>query len=114
MDAIDAARQFVNDQVSLLQRRDVTGLLEQHYHADALLMTPQATIRGHDELRTYFTRYVEALRDFTVDAIDQLNSTADAILIEATVTSTAGRARVYDAFVLRDGRITHHFAGVLG
>ena len=37
----------------------------------------------------------------------------DAILFEATIATDAGTARVYDAFVLRDGKATHLFTGVL-
>jgi hypothetical protein len=29
------------------------------------------------------------------------------------VATALGIARVYDAFVLREGKVTHHFAGVI-
>lgn|SRR5215813_2534357 len=112
--ADERARAFVDDQVELLRQRNVDGLLERHYHPDALLVTQQVSVRGHIALRAYFTQYVAALGDFEVNSIDLLSATDDAFLFEATVTSSLGRARVYDAFVLRDGRATHHFAGVMG
>ncbi|HKA10728.1 MAG TPA: nuclear transport factor 2 family protein [Candidatus Dormibacteraeota bacterium] len=114
MSADERARAFVDDQVELLRQRNVDGLLERHYHPDALLVTQQVSVRGHIALRAYFTQYVAALGDFEVNSIDLLSATDDAFLFEATVTSSLGRARVYDAFVLRDGRATHHFAGVMG
>ena len=109
-----AARAFLDDQVRLLQQRDVDGLLQHQYHPDALLVTQQTTLRGHTALRTYFRQYLADLGTFNVDSIDLLSAADGAFLFEATVTSALGRARVYDAFVLRDGRATHHFAGVIG
>ena len=109
-----AARAFLDEQVRLLQQRDVDGLLEQHYHADALLVTQQTALRGHTALRSYFPQYVADLGSFNVDSIDLLSAADGAFLFEAMVTSALGRVRVYDAFVLRDGRATHHFAGVIG
>ncbi len=108
------ARAFLDEQVALLKAGDVDALLDRHYHPDAVLLNQQASVRGRQALHAYFTDYLAALGDFTVDSIDLLTGADDALLFEATVTSALGRARVYDAFVLREGLITHHFAGVLG
>ena len=62
----------------------------------------------------YFRDYIEMLGDIVVESTDKFAETDDAILFEATVRSTLGLARVYDAWVLRDGQITHHFTGVMG
>jgi hypothetical protein len=44
---------------------------------------------------------------------DKYTETDDTIFFEATVVTGAfGEAKVYDAFVLRDGKATHHFTGV--
>lgn len=114
MDPTEAARAFVDEQVRLLKRGEVEVLLARHYHSDAVLVTQRTAVRGHDALRGYFIDYLAALGDFAVDSLDLLSATDDAFLFEATVRSALGRARVYDAFVLRDGRATHHFAGVIG
>ena len=114
MDAEEAARAFLDEQVEYLRNRDIEALLERHYHPDALLVTQQTAVHGHAALREYFKRYLEALGDFSGDAIDLLSAADGALLFEATLTSALGRARVYDAFVLEDGRATHHFAGVIG
>jgi hypothetical protein len=114
VDAQEAAAAFLGEQIELLQQGDVDGLLELHYHPDALLITQQTGMRGHTALRSYFTRYVATLGNFAVDSVDLLSAADGALLFEATVTSALGRARVYDAFVLRDGRAAHHFAGVIG
>jgi hypothetical protein len=107
-------RAFVDEQIAMLKAGDVDRLLASHYHPDALLVAGDRTISGHEALRAYFVRYVRDLGAFSVDSMDRFVAEADAILFEATVTSALGRVRVYDAFVLRDGRITHHFAGIMG
>ena len=45
--------------------------------------------------------------------MDKFVETEDTILFEATVRSQLGEARVYDALVLREGKIDYHFAGVM-
>ena len=55
----------------------------------------------------------QKLSPLVVKSTDKFTSTGDSIFLEATVESAMGQARVYDAFVLRDGKITHHFTGVI-
>jgi hypothetical protein len=38
--------------------------------------------------------------------------TEDALFFEASVSTSLGEARVYDAVVLRDGKVTHHLTGI--
>ena len=71
-------------------------------------------VKGRDALKTYFHGYIEMLGDIVVESTDKFAETDDAIFFEATVSSKLGRARVYDAWTLRDGLITHHFTGVQG
>ena len=107
-------RQFYKRQVAFLQANDVEGLIEQHYHPDAVLVTFDATVRGRDALIAYFRRYLQQLGSLEVLSTDKFVETGDTIFLEATVATALGIARVYDAFVLRAGKISHHFAGVIG
>ena len=45
-------------------------------------------------------------------SVDQFAETEDTLFFEASVSTSLGKARVYDAFVLRDGKVTHHFTGI--
>src|ERR1700730_8698912 len=45
-------------------------------------------------------------------SVDQFAATEDTLFFEASVSSSLGEERVYDAFVLRDGKVTHHFTGI--
>jgi hypothetical protein len=45
-------------------------------------------------------------------SFDQFAETEDALFFEASVSTFLGEARVYDAVVLRDGKVTHHLTGI--
>lgn len=109
-----AGRQFYERQLAYLQAGDVAGLIARHYHDDALLVTFDAAVRGRDALNEYFGRYLRQLGHLEVVSTDNFRETGDTIFLEATVTTALGAARVYDTFVLREGKITYHFAGVMG
>src|SRR5207249_3266606 len=81
---------------------------------DAVLISFDVTIRGREALREYFRTYLERLGTLTVTSTDKFTETEDSIFFEATVASNLGTVRVYDAFVLRDGKISYHFAGAIG
>ena len=113
-ETVTPGRVFYDRHIQFLVDKDVDGLVETNYAPDAELVTFQAVINGREALRAYFRGYIEMLGDIVVESTDKFSETDDAILFEATVRSNLGRARVYDAWVLRDGQITHHFTGVMG
>lgn len=103
---------FYRRQIACLEAGDLDALMEQ-YHDDAVLMTPETTVRGRAALRDYMTGYLARLGSLRLVSTEKFNATEGAILFEATAETAHGVARVYDAFVLRDGKASHHFAGVL-
>jgi SnoaL-like protein len=107
-------RELYDRQIQFLLDKDVDGLVETNYAPDAELISFQTVVKGREALRTYFRGYIEMLGDLVVESTDKFAETDDAIFFEATVRSALGRVRVYDAWVLRDGQITHHFTGVMG
>ena len=107
-------RKFYKEQLDYLAAKDVESLVANHYNDDAVLISFDVTVKGREALREYFRTYLERLGTLTVRSTDQFVETEDSILLEATVTSNLGTVRVYDAFVLRDGKISYHFAGVIG
>lgn len=107
-------RQLYDRQVRFLLDKDVDGLVETNYTEDAELVSFQTVVKGREALREYFKGYVEMLGNLVVESTDKFTEAPDAVFFEATVSSALGRVRVYDAFVLRDGQISHHFTGVMG
>ena len=104
---------FYQQQLAYIRAKDVDGLIDNHYDDDAVLISFDHIVKGRADLARYFRAYVDALGDLAVESTDKFTATDDSILFEATMRSNLGRARVYDAFVLRAGKISRHFSGVI-
>ncbi len=111
--AQSAGRRFYEEQIEYLKSRDVDGLIENHYCEDAVIISFDfPAVTGTAALKQHFRNYLEMLGELQVDSTDNFTEIEDAIYFEASVTtSKLGKARVYDAFVLRDGKIRYHFTG---
>ncbi len=109
---MEQMRRFYEEQLAYLNAGNAKGLVDSHYHPNASLITFDRVTTGRDALLSLFEAYIRQLGFFQVKT-DKFQATDDTIFVEATLTSKLGVTRVYDVFVLRDGKITHHFAGVM-
>lgn len=109
---MDPMRQFYEEQLAYLNAGNVQGLVENHYHPNASLITFDRVATGHDALRALFEAYIGQMGFFQVKT-HKFQATEDSIFIEGTLISKNGTSRVYDVFVIQGGKITHHFAGVM-
>jgi len=105
-------QQFYDEQLGYIYAGDVDGLIDNHYHEDALLVGFDLTVRGRDALKEHFRNYLKTIGKLTVKSTDKFQDTGDTLFFEASVVSNLGPAVVFDAFVLRDGKIVYHFTGV--
>ena len=105
-------RQFYEAQIGYLLAGDVEGLIDNQYTDDATLVSFDNQIHGNAALKVYFKGYLEMLGSIEVVSTDKFVETADSLFFEATVNTNFGQAKVFDAWVLRDGKISHHFTGV--
>src|SRR6266508_2295866 len=90
-----AKRRFYDAQIRYLQAGDVDDL-----------------ITGNAALKEYFRGYLQMLGTLDILSTDKFVETDDSLFFQATVKTSLGEAKVYDAWVLRDGKISHHFTGV--
>jgi hypothetical protein len=105
-------RRFVDEQIALLQQAKTDELIDRHYHDDAVLISTTNAVRGHKALKEHFRAYARVLAKIELLSLDGFLETDDGILLEATMRTALGETKVYDAFVLKDGKATHHFTGV--
>jgi hypothetical protein len=103
---------FYQRQITALEAHDMNALLTQ-YHSDATMVGFDFTVKGLAAIRKHFEGYLERLGRLKLKSTDKFTETEDAIFFEATIISNLGEARVYDVFMLRDGKATHHFNGVI-
>jgi hypothetical protein len=113
MAVVSTARRFYEEQIRYLVDKDTDGLIDNHYTEDATLISHNGVVRGRQALKEYFRGYVQRLGNLDVKSTDKFTETQDTIMFEASVRSALGDARVYDAFVMRDGKIAYHFTGVM-
>ncbi len=105
-------RAFYQRQISALEASDIDALLMQ-YQPDATMIGFDITVKGHAAIRKHFQEYLERLGTIKLQSTDKFTETEDAIFFEATIISQLGEARVYDVFMLKNGKATHHFTGVI-
>lgn len=105
-------RRFYDEQLKFITEHDVDGLIDNHYTPDAVLISGERIVRGRAALKEYFRGYLTQLGNLRLESTDAFTEAPDAIYFEATVTTKLGRAKVYDGWVLRDGKIAYHFTGV--
>ena len=108
------------EHIDLILKKDIEGILNQ-YTPDAMLISSFSDDRkphyfkGRDQLREHF-KGILGLKDLKVD-IAFWGETLDALMIvEAVeVTSDQGTAkmRFADSWVLKNGKISLHFAGMV-
>ena len=106
-------RHLYDRQLQYLADQDIDGMLAAHYNDDASLLNFESYAVGKDQLREFFRNYLAGLGHVKVLSTDQYAEGDDSISFQATVETQHGIARVYDVFVLRDGKIWRHFGGVI-
>jgi aerobic carbon-monoxide dehydrogenase small subunit len=106
------AKKFYRQQVEYLIAGDADALVEANYNDSAVLTSPEFTMHGKDELKKHFRNYLKWVKIQEVLSTDKFVETDNTVLFEATVRSNHGVVKVYDTFVLRDGKIDYHFTGV--
>lgn len=105
-------RAFYERQLAHLEAGDIDGLMTQ-YHEDAVLVSFDKVVRGKAALRQHLEGYLSYLGSFKVKSTDKFVETEESIFFEATMITDLGEARVYDVFMLREGKATHQFTGVI-
>jgi carbon-monoxide dehydrogenase small subunit len=105
-------KRFYQRQVDYLLAGDADQLVDENYHKDATLTSFEFRVRGHEALKEHFRQYLKWVHIQEVMSTDMFAETDQTVFFEATVRSNFGVVRVYDAFVLKDDKITHHFTGL--
>jgi uncharacterized membrane protein len=107
-----SGKAFYQRQIAALEACNTDILLTQ-YHPDATIISFDFVVKGHEAIRKHFEEYLSHLGALKLKNTEKFAETDDAIFFEATVISNLGEARVYNVFLLQNGKATHHFTGVV-
>jgi hypothetical protein len=108
------------EHIALILKKDIEGILGQ-YTPDALLISSFSDdrqpryYRGHDQLREHF-QGILALKNLDVEITfwgEAENALMIVELVKATTAEGTATMRFADSWVLKDGRIALHFAGMV-
>lgn len=112
IDTESAAYKWYLHHVKFFQDKDIDGLLASDYTDDAMLMSYDFQVRGHDGLKYAFTQYLDMVGDFTFTT-QVFHATPTEVILEAILeTEKAGTRKVWDVFTLEEGKISRHFTGL--
>ena len=103
---------FYETQVKYLIAGNADKLVEDNYHPDAVVASFDFTVKGHEALKVHFRNYMRWVQIKEVVSTDKFTETEDGVSFEATVRTNRGVAKVYDVFVIKEGKITYHFTGM--
>jgi len=99
-------------QIECLKTGDLDGLMDQ-YTDDAQLIRFDMVVSGKEALRAFFAEYIAHIQPFELVSTDKYTDTENSMFFEATVSANGNPVRVYDVFILEEGKISRHFAGIL-
>ena len=108
------------EHIALILKKDIEGILDQ-YTPDALLISSfsndrkPAYYRGRDQLREHF-QGILALQGLDVEIAfwgESENALMIVEIVKATTAEGSANMRFADSWVLKDGKIALHFAGMV-
>lgn len=104
-------KKFYLEQLGYVGTADIDGLLKNHYHEDAVMVTFDGVRKGHKELREYYEHTFASIGQITFMATDFFAETEDSIIFKATITdSKRGTVKADNALFLKDGKIYRHLS----
>lgn len=103
---------FMQKQVEYLQKHDIDGLMKNHYHEDAEMVTFEFVCKGRDAIRKYLAEdEPEKAGKILGMEMNAFYESDDTIIF--TVTMTSEKLGVFvarDALFFRDGKVFRHIA----
>jgi hypothetical protein len=108
-------QEFYENHLRLLANNDADALVDHDYHDDAMMIlfvAPEPIyVKGKDALKKQLGDYLKYIYKGFVST-ERLAITDDSIFLEATINTTNGPSKVYDALYLKDGKIFRHYSGL--
>lgn len=102
---------FYQDHVNYLANGDVDGLIRDHYHEDAEMVTFEFVLKGREAIGNYLKESPKKTGNVLGMSTDYFAESDDVIIFKASVkTEKFGTIKADDALYLEDGKIRRHIA----
>lgn len=103
---------FYQDHVNYVAKGDIDGLLRDHYHEDAEMVTFEFVLKGREAIGKYLKEDAPKVTGKVLGmSTDYFAESDDVIMYKASVkTEKFGTIKADDAFYLKDGKILRHIA----
>lgn len=103
---------FYQEHLGYLARGDIDGLLRDHYHEDAEMVTFAFILKGRAALKKYFTEdFPKVTGQILGLSTDYFAEAEDVIMYKGSVkTEKFGVVKGDDAFYIENGKILRHIA----
>jgi hypothetical protein len=103
-----SGRAFHQKYLAALQAGNLEDLLSL-YHPDAILLSSGAAFNGVLGIAEFFRSRFGGVGSFKAAPSGEPVEGPDSLACETSLEKAGAHARIFDGFVLRDGRATYHF-----
>lgn len=108
------ARSVVGNLFEALAARDLDAIVAL-YAPDADVVRYEGAAAGADEIRTFYSRYLDNHGQYALDQIVQFANVDDVVIWDAMVSTDHGKLLTYDVAILDDaGAIVRHIPTIRG
>jgi hypothetical protein len=106
------SQEFFQEHIEYITKGDIDGLVRDHYHDDAQLVTFEFVLKGKEAIKKYLKEDSPQRTGKVLGmSLDYFTTSDDVIMFKASVkTEKFGTIKADDAFYLKDGKILRHIA----
>ncbi len=104
-------QKFYQDHVGYIATGDIDGLIRDHYHEDAQMVSFEFVLEGREAIGKYLKESPKITGQILGAVTERFAESNDVIMFKASIkTEKFGTIKADDAFLLEDGKIRRHIA----
>ena len=106
------SQEFFEEHIGYITKGDIDGLVRDHYHDDAQMITFEFVLKGKEAIKKYLKEDSPRITGQVLGmSLDYFTAAEDVIIFKASVkTEKFGTIKSDDAFYLKEGKILRHIA----
>jgi len=102
---------FYQEHLNYVANDDIDGLMRNHYHEDAEMVTFEFVLKGREAIGNYLKESPKITGKVLGMSMDYFAESDDVIIFKASVkTEKFGTVKADDALYIKDGKVLRHIA----